>query len=70
MKNNEFQQFELFETTTTKKNYFVISRVKKGLGWSSSNRGDEGSMCHFKEIDFGLIFIWEGSIKGLKMVLE
>ena len=31
---------------------FSVYRSNQGLGWSLSNRGDEISMCQFKEIDF------------------
>ena len=47
---------------------FVMFNANYGLGWFLSNRGDEVSMCHFKEIDLGLIF--GGGIGGPKMVLE
>ena len=44
----------MFEQNTTKlwKHVFVILSVNSGLGWSLSNRGDEVSMYHFKEIGF------------------
>ena len=32
--------------------FVVIFNVIWGLGWSLSNREDEVSMCHFKEIYF------------------
>ena len=33
-------------------NIFLLLLVQIGGGWSLSNRGDEFSMCNFKEIDF------------------
>ena len=50
--NFEFRNFE---------NMFVVTfRVNQGLGWFLSKRGDEVSMCDFKEVDILLksIFCW------------
>ena len=34
--------------------FFVIFSANSGLGWSLSNKGDEVSMCHFKQMCFWL----------------
>ena len=34
--------------------FFGVFAQNEGFLWCQSDRGDEGSMCHFKEIEFGL----------------
>ena len=47
-----------------RKHVFCYFRANQGLGWLLSDRGDEVSMCHFKEIASwlkNLIFWHRGS---------
>ena len=53
-----FISFLVFENV---ENLFLITfSANQWLGWSLSNRGDEVTMCHFKEIDFRLENIFGG----------
>ena len=42
------------KTRNFPKPFLTFSVQIKGMIWCYSNRGDEASMCHFKEIDFWL----------------
>ena len=43
--------------------WFLVFSSSWGLICCLSTRGDEVSMCHFKEIEFGLICFWWGWAK-------
>ena len=45
----KYEKFDLVENM-----FFVISSSSEGLMCSLSNRGDEASMCHYKEIHFSI----------------
>ena len=62
--------FENFECSISENMLFVIFSASLGLLCFVSNRGDEVSMCHFKEIALWLknIFVWHRGPKiDLKM---
>ena len=62
--NNHIYMFSISKRNVL--NYevtIVILSAIQGLGWSLPNRGDEVSMCHFKDVYF-----WLNNINGgLKM---